>query len=103
MSEFVELTAVERSGGHYDPVSEKIHYNCCLKRFYANPSYIVCIEENESLKRQIEQEDMIPGLDPKLASFSTITLGAPTNYQKIDIIGKPAIVLAKIRELSSGR
>jgi len=103
MTEFIELTAVEKNGGHYDPASEKIRHNCCLKRLYVNPAYLVCIEENEALKKQIEREDIIPGLDPKLASFSTITLGNPSAYQKIDVVGKPTFILAMMRELTSGR
>ena len=103
MNKFVELTEVTDGAGHYDPKSEKIYNNYFLKKIYVNPSYIICMEENEIFKKRMQKENLIPGLDPNLASFSTVTLISSGGHRKIEVIGKPNIVMAKLMEVVSGR
>ena len=99
MNKFVELTEVIDAGGHYSPKSEKINYKYRLRSIYINPSHVACIEENETLKQLIQKEDIIPGLEPSIASFSTITINSQPRYRKVEVIGNPKIILSKIKGL----
>ena len=102
MNRFVELTEVNSTGGHYDSSKEKICARYALKKIYLNISHITRIEKNFEFEEKIQKEDIIPGLSPNVASFSTITLGTQPNRDKVLVIGKPSIILAKLEEVSGG-
>lgn len=103
MNRFIELTEVRSTGGHYDSEKEKICARYTLKKIYLNISHITRIEKNFELEEKNQKEDIIPGLNPKVASFSTIKLGAQPNRDRILVIGGPNIILAKLKEANNGR
>tara|TARA_Y100000310_G_C20670213_1_gene809843 strand:- start:1865 stop:2176 length:312 start_codon:yes stop_codon:yes gene_type:complete len=103
MNKFVELTEVRDAGGFYDPKKEKICAHYTLKKIHVNISHITRIEENYEFKEKTQKEELISGLNSALASFSTITLGAQPNYDRVLVIGEPNIILAKLREASDGK
>jgi alpha-N-acetylglucosamine transferase len=103
MNKFVELMEVRNDGGRYDADKQKICDRYTLKKVCLNISHIARIEENEELKQKIKRQNIIPGLDPAIASFSTISLGTQPSYDRILVVGKPSIILAKLKEVNSAR
>ena len=104
MSNYVELTELYSKSSQYDPEIENVRTEYGLRLVYINLDHIVYMEENTYLKEATGRRPIIPGLSPDLASFSNVYLNSPSNsYKKLDIIGKPSIILQKIAETRNGR
>ena len=104
MSNYVELTEIFSKSSYYDPEIENVKTDYGLRQVYVNLDHLVYMEENTYLKEQVSRHNIIPGLTPALASFTNLYLMSPSSsYKKLDIIGKPSIVLQKIAEVKSAR
>tara|TARA_Y100001972_G_scaffold92648_1_gene113437 strand:+ start:505 stop:819 length:315 start_codon:yes stop_codon:yes gene_type:complete len=104
MNNYVELTELYSKGSEYDPDIENVRTEYGLRKVYINLDHIVYMDENVYLKEATARHPIVPGLSPDLASFSNVYLMSPSSsYKKLDIIGKPSIVLQKIAEAKNAR
>ncbi len=79
----VELVQIKRSRGRLS-----------LNKIYLNPSHIVFISENSSLRSSVNEVKEL-GLVPQTI-FSTIRLNDNGTYSEIEVVGEPSMIESKI-------
>ena len=93
MIKFVEI--FENSSA-YDEKIGKCKTSFSLREVFLNPSYIVSMSENTTLKERSTRETLIEGLDDKV-TFTDLTVasGGQSASKRYSVIGHPSSFLNK--------
>ena len=94
MLKFIEV--VQESLG-YDIDTESCKSFSFLREVYVNPDYIIKMRENTLLKRRVEEDSLVEGMDKNL-SFTELTIyTSPRATNTINVVGAPVELLEKYR------
>lgn len=86
MLKFIEI---RNGSSEYDPGTRTCKSSFSLRELYLNPSHIIMMRENSTLKSKAARGLLIDGMDKNM-SFTELVISTPGHMSKtVNIVGSP--------------
>ena len=86
---------VEISESNKFSESKRLKEKYCLKEVYVNSEHVVCLREDETIKRRLDEGSLVEGLDSR-QSFTKIYLDRGQSGIDLTVVGEPRAIQEKL-------